>query len=230
MKNFFYFSSSHRLAILILTFIIVSVSLITQVIKRQAIVNDYDFTKFQDEFMSLKQIKKQSIQKQSTNINFFYESSYRETYTKPKQQIIELNIADTIELEHLPHIGPSFAKHIFKYRRLLGGFYSKNQLLEVYGMDSTRYAQFEKFITIDTNYLVKNNINEMSQAELKKHPYISYKLAKTICNYRHQHGRFENIEDLLNIHLIDSNNFRKIVPYFTTDEKYQFQSDNRKEN
>ena len=68
-------------------------------------------------------------------------------------------------------------------------------------------------IQIDTTKIVKINLNNTSIEELWNHPYLNYKQSKAIVNYRLQHGDFQNIKDIQNIVLIDSQLFRKIAPY-----------------
>jgi DNA uptake protein ComE-like DNA-binding protein len=50
-------------------------------------------------------------------------------------------------------------------------------------------------------------------SELSKHPYVTYKQAQTIINYRSQHGAFDRVEDLVKIHSLDEDFFRKIEFY-----------------
>lgn len=211
MKNVFYFSSTHRLAVLMLCVIIVSMALITDHFSNRNLEKDYVFTEFENEVNSLRKIRKKT-----TKTPFKNKKVYKSNYSKPKLAMLEINSADSLDFMTLPHIGSFFAKRIYKYRQLLGGFYSKSQLHEVYGMDSARFAQFQEYILVDTSLIKKHNINIVSEEELSKHPYISYKLAIVICNYRHQHGHFKSVQDMKNIHLIDSNKFCKIVPYITT--------------
>ena len=45
--------------------------------------------------------------------------------------MVELNSADTLELDKIRGIGPAFARRIVKYRERIGGFYKKEQLMEV---------------------------------------------------------------------------------------------------
>src|ERR1700761_4069099 len=49
-------------------------------------------------------------------------------------EIIELNTADSAKLTELPGIGGGHAVQIIRYRTRLGGFYSKEQLKEIYGL------------------------------------------------------------------------------------------------
>lgn len=62
--------------------------------------------------------------------------------------IIDLNEADSSKLETIRGIGPAFASRIIKYRNRLGGFHSKEQLREVYGLDSIKYEQIKDQIRV----------------------------------------------------------------------------------
>ena len=53
--------------------------------------------------------------------------------------LIELNLADSLQLVSLPGIGPGYTKRIIKYREKLGGFYSVEQLSEVYGFPTETF-------------------------------------------------------------------------------------------
>lgn len=129
--------------------------------------------------------------------------------------IVELNTADTLDLQQLYNIGPTFSRRIVRYRTLLGGFVNKDQLLEVYGMDTARYADILPYITIDTSAVSKLDINSATIDQLKHHPYLDYYQAKAIVRLRESQGPYRNIGDLLNVTLIDQQTFSKIAPYIT---------------
>lgn len=133
---------------------------------------------------------------------------------KPKPIIVELNAADTAELKKLYGIGSSFAKRIVKYRELLGGYMSKEQLLEVYGMDTVRYSPISENLVVDTTIRNRININTADFKTLLRHPYLNKNQVKAIVNYRKQHGDFNSISDLQKIHLISKETFNRIAPYF----------------
>ena len=128
---------------------------------------------------------------------------------------IELNQTDSIELQLLPGIGPVFASRIIRFRDLLGGFHSKDQLLQVYGMDDERYRPIQEQVYVDTSHIKKISINSVDYQSLNKHPQITSKEANVIIQYRNQHGSFTRPEDLLKIAIINEEFLRKIAPYLT---------------
>lgn len=127
--------------------------------------------------------------------------------------MVELNSADSLDLVQLYGIGPSYAKRILKYRDLLGGFVSKSQLWEVYGMDSVRYNLIAPHITVDAQNIRRMDINSAALDQLKRHPYIDYYQAKAIVQTRERAGLFAHIDDLKQVGLIDNESFNKIYPY-----------------
>lgn len=88
-----------------------------------------------------------------------------------KGETLDLNKADTIELQRLPGVGPAFARRIFRYRERLGGYYTKEQLQEVYGMDRERYERLQPFVVIRT----RPRTLYISSDSITPHPYLSYR-------------------------------------------------------
>ena len=115
------------------------------------------------------------------------------------QKPIDINSADTTELKSLPGIGSFFAKNIVDYRNKLGGFIEKEQLLEVYAFDSTRMANIENLIIIDTIELRKVNVNTDDFKTILRHPYIEYEDVKKIVNYRESKGMIKSWEQYLKV-------------------------------
>ena len=106
--------------------------------------------------------------------------SYPKTEKWPQGTVVELNSADTTALKKVPGIGSVFAKRIIKYRELLGGFYSVEQLSEVYGIDEARYEAMKSWFSIDLSAIRQLNVNQLSAKELACHPYVSYQQARII--------------------------------------------------
>ena len=71
-----------------------------------------------------------------------------ETPAAGRSGLIDLNTADKAALETLPSIGPGLAERILEYRRTVGRFVAKEQLMDVEGIGEKRYAELEKLITV----------------------------------------------------------------------------------
>jgi DNA uptake protein ComE-like DNA-binding protein len=136
---------------------------------------------------------------------------------KPKFESlnIELNSADSSELVKIKGIGPVYSSRIIKYRNLLGGFYSKNQLLEVYHFPEETYYEIKNYICVDTSSIKQIRINFIEYADLLRHPYLNNKQVETILDFRNKNGVFEDRSQIQSNGLIDSVTFNKIRPYFT---------------
>ena len=129
-----------------------------------------------------------------------------------------MNQADSLELLSIKGVGPFYANQILKYRNELGGFISYKQFAEIWGLEKLDLEKFKQQTQIDATRIKKININKVGINELKEHPYINYKEAKIIVNFRKQHGDFQSIKDIQKIKLITPEIFRKIAPYFKTND------------
>lgn len=132
---------------------------------------------------------------------------------------LDLNSADTSMLKVLPGIGRVLSKRIVSFRDYLGGYAYKEQLLEVYGLSQEVFQKISSRVEIRVPPQ-KVNINEANVDQLVALPYLDdYKIARAIVNFRSQHGKFENAEDMLNIRIVDSVLFKKITPYIEVDDR-----------
>jgi competence protein ComEA len=144
-----------------------------------------------------------------------YEKKSTTSYIKKNSEIIELNSADTSDLKKLEGIGATFAKRIITYRTKLGGFSKKEQLLDVYGMDSIRYSGFSDYVTVNTFLITQINVNTATFNELKAHPYIGYNIALSLVNMRQAQGKFNTVADIKKSVLVTDKIFEKLLPYIS---------------
>lgn len=150
-----------------------------------------------------------------------YLSSKKETKKwkpKPKPmvekeiEIVDINAANEEDLMQIRGIGPSYSRRIIKFRDLLGGFTSMDQLQEVYGLPSETVDELSSHLTIATPPM-KIKINSDSAKVLARHPYITFDLAWVIINYRKQNGDIGSSEDLKKIKALDEKTFLQLRPY-----------------
>ena len=85
---------------------------------------------------------------------------------------IDINGCDSAALVALPGIGPVLSARIIKYRKLLGGFASVEQLKEVYGLPEETYEMIKGRLYADSSGIRKININSSGYKELSRIPYI----------------------------------------------------------
>jgi competence ComEA-like helix-hairpin-helix protein len=138
--------------------------------------------------------------------------AYHANKAKPGE-VIEINSADSARLTMIRGIGPAFARRIVHYRERVGGFYSKEQLKEVYGIDLGKYNQIKDGIAVDGKHIIKVNINTATFNELRRFPYLSFKQMDAIVAYRDEHGNYNTLTDLKNIAILNDGILRKIGPY-----------------
>lgn len=136
--------------------------------------------------------------------------------TKPERVkvMLDLNSADSAALVSLRGIGPAFTKRILKYRTVLGGFYSVEQLREVYGMTDSLYALIAPQLIADTLQIHKIPVNTVDAATLRKHFYFNYQVTSAIINYRNKHGRVTR-KDLIEMGVFTEEKLKKILPYLS---------------
>ncbi|MFM1857432.1 MAG: hypothetical protein RLZ05_492 [Bacteroidota bacterium] len=138
------------------------------------------------------------------------------TETKPNRKptlVISLDNADSVVLEKLPGIGPVLSARIIKFRDKLGGFYEVDQLREVYGLSDSVFSKIAPLLRLEGNRIKKIAINSASEEELRKHPYLQWKLAKQLIKFREAHGSFEEVKDLEEIWGLDRDKLKKLIPY-----------------
>lgn len=134
-------------------------------------------------------------------------------FTAKPEIILDLNQADSLDLQILRGIGPSYGKRIYIYGQKLGGYVEISQLKEVYGMTDTLYNSIALYLKIDNPNPSKININTSTIKELSSHPYIDFYLAKAIIKLRIELGKYSSLEEIRQIHLLDEKNYEKLLPY-----------------
>lgn len=151
----------------------------------------------------------------------FKASPKTKIYTAPrniikdkKPVIFDINSADTVQLKAIKGIGSVLSTRILKYRNSLGGFISKHQFAEIYGLDEQVMQQLILMSNIEADFQPqKINVNLAEVQQLASHPYISKKVAQRIVAFREQHGPFNKSDLLSGVKELDEEFKEKIYPY-----------------
>jgi competence protein ComEA len=134
------------------------------------------------------------------------------TYNQPKEHL-EVNSCDSASFVSLPGIGPVLAARIIKYRRLLGGFASVDQLKDVYGLPVETYDLIKGWLYADTLIISRININSADFKTLARLPYIEKFEVTAILKYRELKGRISEMNELTGNKLIGAEKAVKVRPY-----------------
>jgi DNA uptake protein ComE-like DNA-binding protein len=130
-----------------------------------------------------------------------------------KQSLINLNSSDSAALVVLPGIGPVLSSRIIKYRNLIGGYVSVNQLREVYGLPEETFSMISSRVFADSLSVRKIRINEADYKELIRHPYFKRNEVSAILKYRELKGKITGIGVMTGNNLISQETCKKIRPY-----------------
>lgn len=95
-------------------------------------------------------------------------------------RLINLNRADSAELVALYGVGAYTAMRILNYRERLGSFAYVEQLLEVKGMDSARFAAIEQDVVVREEEIKRFSLDTVSEAFMRRNPYIGAYAAQGI--------------------------------------------------
>lgn len=136
----------------------------------------------------------------------------RHVYQPVVFQLVDLNVADTTSLKTLKGVGSAIAKRIVDYRKRLGGFTRNEQLLEVYGIDSSKYTLLQSQLRSPSRW-TKICINTADVEMLKRHPYISPYEARNIVYFRTKRGSIRSLQQLVSDRIISKSTSEKLVEY-----------------
>lgn len=123
------------------------------------------------------------------------ESQALDDKPKPEKKaipVVDLNTMDSTTLVELPRMGGYMASRIIAFREKLGGFVEVEQLLDVKGLDSTRFAAMRPYLLIGDTETRRIDVNRADFKTLVGHPYLSYEQVKRIFRQRETRGMIKN--------------------------------------
>ncbi len=127
--------------------------------------------------------------------------------------LLELNSCAREDLLKLPGIGEVLSGRIIRFRDLLGGFVSTEQLGEVYGIDTSVMSRLLGMVYVNPDSVRKIPIDTCGYKRLARHPYIGPAAARSILKYRELIGPPSGIDILVREKVIDSLKASRMAPY-----------------
>ncbi|MNK05515.1 Helix-hairpin-helix motif protein [compost metagenome] len=143
---------------------------------------------------------------------------YTEYKLEQKLIKVDINRADLDDVLRAADISAFDAKQLIRTRDNFGGFYSLNQLSEVWQATPEKIAVWEKYIQIDPENIRTININTASAKELTLHPYISWNLANSLVKLRTQNGPYKEVREIKKSVLMTDELFEKLKHYLIVKE------------
>ena len=126
---------------------------------------------------------------------------------------IDINSADSATLLRVRGIGQKSVVHILRYRELLGGYYSVEQISELAVVTDENFCIFSQQIYCDSAEIEKIYINFARPKELEVHPYLSNRMLKRIINHRELKGGWSTIEEMIDSKIFNTEEAARIAPY-----------------
>ena len=113
------------------------------------------------------------------------DSIYRRLEPYVDIPLIDLNLADSAAFDSLPGIGGWFASKMVAYRKELGGYSYKEQLMDIWKFDREKYDKLSDLITLDPIHVRPYPLWTHTADSLRLHPYIrNYETARAIVLFR----------------------------------------------
>ncbi len=225
LANYLTYNKAEQRGILVLSLLLLGLIVFQALIPAETLQPAPDFRPFTAEVDAFEREWKRAADSDSMarvnryrNFRKNFVGYHHDSATQPAKYqkpilLVDLNVADTFTLQQLRGIGPAFARRIVAYRGRLRGFYDKRQLLEVFGMDSTRYFSIEENLQVSPDSVHPLDLNAVTFKDLLRHPYFPFAITKNIMIYRQKNKAFRSLDELKKVEGVNDSLFRRMVIY-----------------
>ncbi|MBI1316762.1 hypothetical protein GC167_07870 [bacterium] len=105
------------------------------------------------------------------------------------------------------------AERFAEYRRRLGGCTSLEQLRSDRKINQAEYQRWKAEGNGSFGPIRTLSLNESSLEELGSHPYVGFRSARAIVQFRESVRPFRSVEELRKLHLMEDSVWAKLAPY-----------------
>ena len=132
---------------------------------------------------------------------------------KVEKALVEINSADSAALVAVNGIGAKSAAEIMKYRDLLGGFHSVEQISELKCVTEQNFVKILQQICCDSCKIQKIDINFATPKAMARHPYVSARALRKIIKQRQLKGGWSRIEEMVEDEILSEDEAKRLAPY-----------------
>ncbi len=125
-----------------------------------------------------------------------------------------LNIARFRDIMQIEGMDPKIVGRMLNYRDLLGGFYSADQLDEVYGMTDSLKRKLIRHFRVDSENVYRFSFEELNFSDLLRHPYTEKEHVKEFFRLKEFYGDSLKLEHIKANRIFPDSIFLLIKPYF----------------
>ena len=97
---------------------------------------------------------------------------------------------------------------------MLGGFYTVEQLAEVYGIDEERYNSLSPWFKVDTTRIRPLRVNQLSYKELLRHPYLNASQVRQLDRLRRK-APLQSWNDFILLEEFSTVDYQRLRPYLS---------------
>ncbi len=168
-------------------------------------------------YVNLPEHQKKQYASYSSNIQNLDSTQFakkKKKYKRKNPKVFDINAGDTTAFMNLHGIGRIYSKRIINFRKSLGGFFTIQQIGDVWGIEDSLFQAIMPYLVVNPSLIQKRNINHMDKDSLNKHPYINWQKSKTILAYKSAHGDYQHMDDFYKLHLLEDDFVDTMKHYF----------------
>lgn len=149
---------------------------------------------------------------------FRFPQKRRDSYINHRKEGVkekrDINRASPKDFEKVKGVGKTLSQRIIKYRNLLGGFSTMDQLGEVWGLSAETIARIKEDYSIKTLPAIERlNVNTASFKEVLSIVYLNYNTTKMLFKYRDSVGEIKDLEEIKKIPEFPIDKYDRIALY-----------------
>lgn len=125
---------------------------------------------------------------------------------------LDLNKADSADFDALPGIGGWFASKMVAYRKELGGYSYKEQLMEIWKFDREKFDGLSDLVYISSKTVTPFRLWQLPVDSIRRHPYIKdFETARAIVFYRENNPKEKwTVQNLASAGVISTDSASKL--------------------